>query len=64
VLRVGPILGNAVSGILLFGTGDYLCQEMELRIIKKPGNIDFNRIFKCCIFGIIFAPYLDLQKEY
>ena len=60
-MRVRPILGNAVSGIFIFGIGDYLCQEMELRIIKKPGKIDFNRIFKSCIFGIIFAPYLHLQ---
>jgi hypothetical protein len=61
VLRVRPIIGNAVSGIFIFGFGDYLCQEMELRVIKKPGKIDITRILKSSMFGIIFAPYLHLQ---
>lgn len=56
-----PIITKAVSGVILFGLGDYMCQQMELKVLKKPGKIEYVRIFKTAAFGIVVAPYLHLQ---
>jgi hypothetical protein len=61
VLVTRPLISKASSAFVIFGLGDYLCQEMELKILKKPGKIDFKRIFKQSLFGVVVAPYLHLQ---
>jgi hypothetical protein len=61
VLRTRPIVSKSASAIFIFGVGDYLCQVMELRILKKPGKIDIKRILKQSLFGFVVAPYLHLQ---
>ena len=51
----------SISSCIIFGIGDFLCQQMELRIVKKPGKLDIKRILKSCMFGIVVAPYLYFQ---
>ena len=56
-----PIITKAITGFIIFGLGDYLCQELELRYLKKPGELEYMRILKQASFGIIVSPYLHLQ---
>jgi protein Mpv17 len=56
-----PIITKSLTAIIIFGIGDYLCQEMENRILKIGDKINYTRIIKQASFGIIVAPYLHLQ---
>jgi hypothetical protein len=61
-----PVITKALTGSVIFALGDYLCQEMERRIIKKDKSIaiSFQRIIKQASFGLVAAPYLHLQFNF
>ena len=61
LLKTRPIVGNCLSGFVIFGIGDFLCQIMEIKAIKKSGKIEIKRILKSCLFGVVVAPYLYMQ---
>jgi hypothetical protein len=61
LLTTKPLTTKCVSAFFIFGLGDYLCQEMENRILKVGKKIDKIRILKQASFGVVVAPYLHLQ---
>jgi hypothetical protein len=56
-----PLTTKSSTAFGIFGIGDYLCQEMENRILKLGNKIEIKRILKQASFGIVVAPYLHLQ---
>ena len=56
-----PLLTKIISAVIVFGIGDYLCQEMENRVLKLNKSINWTRVFKQGSFGIVVAPYVHIQ---
>ncbi len=60
-IETRPLVTKSITAIVIFGIGDYLCQEMENRILKIGNTIKFDRMLKQASFGLVVAPYLHLQ---
>ena len=61
-LEKRPIITKAISAFFVFGLGDYLCQEMEKRILKNNNNnISIKRIVKQGAFGALSTPYIHFS---
>lgn len=56
-----PLITKTITGFFIFGLGDYLCQELEIKYLKKQSEIEYMRILKQASFGILVSPYLHLQ---
>jgi hypothetical protein len=61
LLEARPIVTKAWSAGIVFGLGDYLCQQMEVKFLNKGNNFDPYRMIKQASFGIVVAPYIHLQ---
>ena len=56
-----PIITKCLSAAAVFAIGDYLCQEMENRVLKLKDRINWTRVVKQGSFGLVVAPYIHFQ---
>lgn len=56
-----PIITKCVSAFFVFALGDYLCQEMENRMLHLSDKICWKRMLKQGSFGVVAAPYIHFS---
>lgn len=62
-LESHPLTTKAISSVMIFALGDFLCQNIERHIQTdtRKNKIDYKRLIKQSSYGFFAGPYLHLQ---
>jgi protein Mpv17 len=55
-----PILTKCITSLITFGSGDLICQKLEMKYSKRE-KVDWRRFFVQASFGFVYTPIFHYQ---